>query len=101
MPSSSPAGTLGTQVTCAVHVGSAQSAKPSPLLSRPSRQSLSGTRTQFGAEHAKFVWQSPLLEQVVLQPLVPHAKPFGHEPPVVLHVPEPLHVPSQEAPQIV
>lgn len=46
-----------------------------------SRQSLSGTRTQFGAMHWKFGWQSVSALHEVLQPPEPHAKPFGHEPP--------------------
>jgi len=71
-------------------------------LSSPSRQSLSGTRTQFGAVHVKFVWQSLSLEHDVLHMFVPHANPFGQlAPPPVLHAPAPLQLPSHAAPQIV
>jgi len=37
-----PAAGAGTHVVIAVHEGSAQSVNPSPLLSTPSRQSVSG-----------------------------------------------------------
>jgi hypothetical protein len=51
--------------------------------------------------HLKFVWQSMSCEHEVRQPLVPQAKPLGHDPPVVLHAPAPSHLPSHAAPQIV
>jgi hypothetical protein len=50
----------------------------------------------------KFIWQSEGWLHDVRQPDVPHAYPFGHEPPApALHVPTPSHVPLQEAPQMV
>src|SRR5256885_2130753 len=64
-----------------VQLGSAQSIRPSPLLSRPSRQSLSGMRTHALALQVKLVWQSAGTVQLVLQALVPQAKPPGQVPP--------------------
>lgn len=59
-------------------------------------------RTQLGALHAKFGWQSPGPAQVVLHEAAPQANPFGHEPPTTeLQTPAPLHTPSHAAPHTV
>src|SRR5690349_7866613 len=101
-PSSPPVAGGGTHSTTAVQVGSAQSARPSPLLSMPSRQSLSGLRSQGVALHWKNGWHPSLLLHVVKQPLEPQARPLGQLPPwTELQVPLPSHLPSQAAPQMV
>src|SRR5262245_58817900 len=52
-PSWLPPGPPGTHETWPPHAGSWQSARPSPLLSRPSRQSLSAWRVHVPAGHSK------------------------------------------------
>ncbi len=99
-PSSLPFPGAVTQVKL-VQVGSSQSISPSPLLSRPSRQSLSATRTQSGAVQVKLVWQSAGCAHEVRQALLPQAKPLAQLPPVpALQPPAASQCPSQAEPQI-
>jgi hypothetical protein len=60
------------------------SATTGSSVTRPSRQSLSGTRTQLVPLQVKLVWQSAGAAQLVLQPLAPQPKPLGQAPPPVL-----------------
>jgi hypothetical protein len=96
-----PNGTAGVQATRLLHVGSWQSARLSPLLSMPSRQSLSGMRTQLGATHWKLGWQSASPLQLVKQAPALQANPFWQAPAPAEQPPAPSQVPLHEAPQTV
>ncbi len=62
------------------------------MLSTPSRQLFSATRTHALALHVKLVWHcAGELHEVRHMP-APHAYPFGHVPPEPLHVPKPSQI---------